>query len=315
MFKRIHLLKSPRDVVGWVMYRICPNLMSDKFHLEMNYLFTKREHLNLKDPVTFNEKLQWLKIYDRNPKYTMLVDKYRVKQWVSDTIGKEHVIPTLKMWSSADDIDIDDLPNQFVLKCNHDSGSVIICKDKSIFDLTSAKQKLSRHLATDTSAFFCEWAYRNVPRCIIAEQYMEETGQTDLMDYKFFCFDGEPKIMYMSRDHAEHATTDFFDMEFNHLPIRMQAPPSSILPEKPAEFEHMKELARKLSKGIPQVRVDFYVINGRVYFGEMTFYHCGGMVTVQPHEWNVKMGDMIHLPAKRTTKDKTHRLNYFKEKC
>lgn len=310
MFKRIHLLRSPHDYVGWLLYRVCPNLMSERFYLEMNYLFTKREHLNLDHPKTFNEKLQWLKIYDRNPLYTLLVDKYRVKEWVAHTIGPEYVIPLLVKYDSPEEIDLNKLPNQFVLKCNHDSGSVIICKDKSSFDLSIAKKKLANCLARDTSSYFGEWAYRNVPRCIIAEPYMQDRDHDDLMDYKFFCFDGIPRVMYMSRDHAAQATTDFFDMDFNHLPIRMQAPPSKVLPEKPDRFELMKRLAAELSKGIPQVRVDFYVINDRVYFGEMTFYHCGGMITVQPEEWNLKMGDMIHLPAKRTNKEKSKRVKY-----
>ena len=312
MFKRIKLLKTPKEFLGWIMIRVCPGLMSDRFYLETDYLFIKREHLDLDHPVTFNEKLQWLKIYDRNPLYTRLVDKYLVKDWVREKIGDEYVIPTIAKYNTADEISLDELPDQFVLKCNHDSGSVVICKDKSTFDLDKAKKKLSACLQRDTSSFFCEWAYRNVPRCIIAEPFMKEEGQEDLMDYKFFCFDGVPRIMYMSRDHAAQATTDFFDMDFNHLPIRMQAPPSNVLPEKPEQFERLKELASCLSQGIPQVRVDFYVINGRIYFGEMTFYHCGGMVTVQPHEWNVKMGDMIHLPKKRTTKDKGKRNKFVK---
>ena len=299
MFKRLHLIKTPKEFLGWIMFRICPNWMSDRFHLEMNYLFTKREHLDLDNPKTFNEKLQWLKIYDRNPLYTKLVDKYLVKDWVKGKIGEEYVIPTMARYNKADEINLDELPDQFVLKCNHDSGSVIICKDKSKFDLDAAKEKLTKCLKTDTSSFFCEWAYRNVPRCIIAEPFMKENGQYDLMDYKFFCFDGEPKIMYMSRDHAAHVATDFFDMDFNHLPIRMLAPPSESLPGKPEQFEELKKLATCLSEGIPHVRVDFYVINGHIYFGEMTFYHCGGMVTVQPMEWNLKMGEMIHLPAKK----------------
>lgn len=283
---------------------INPNWMSDCLHLKMTYLICKRQHLNLDNPVTFNEKLQWLKLYNRNPIYTLLVDKNKVKKWVADKIGEEYIIPTLAVYKSVDEINPDELPNQFVLKCNHDSGSVVVCKDKSSFDFEKAKSKLRKCLDTDTSAQFGEWAYRNVPRCVIAEQYMEEAGQTDLMDYKWFCFDGIPRIMYMSRDHSTHATTDFFDMEFNHLPIRMQAPPSEILPERPTNFEEMKRLAAVLSEGIPQVRVDFYVINGQIYFGEMTFYHCGGMVDVKPYEWNVKMGEMINLPPPIKSKEK-----------
>lgn len=303
-FNRIRRIKSFREFIGYVLMYINPQWMSDRLHLEMMWLILKHQHLDLGNPITFNEKVQWLKLYDRNPLYTQLVDKYLVKQWVKEKIGEQYIIPTLAVYESADEIDLDKLPNQFVLKCNHDSGSVVICKDKATFDLEAAKNNLTRCLATDTSAQYGEWAYRNVPRRIIAEQYMEEKGHTDLMDYKWFCFDGEPRIMYMSRDHAANVTTDFFDMDFNRLPMRMQAPNSVVIPEKPKQFGEMKRLASILSARIPQVRVDFYVINEQIYFGEMTFYHCGGMVDVKPYEWNEKMGDMIHLPEKRISNEK-----------
>lgn len=298
-FRKLRLLRTPKNILGWLLYTYCPSLMSERYWLEMNYLLLTRHQLNLDNPKTFNEKIQWLKLYDRNPLYTQLVDKYLVKEWVAAKIGSEHIIPTLKKYQTIDEIELSDLPDRFVLKCNHDSGSVIICRNKAQFNLDAAKMKLEECLNSDTSAFCGEWAYKNVSRCIIAEKYMEEDGQNDLMDYKFFCFDGVPRILYMSRDHAQNCTTDFFDMDFNHLPIRMQAPNSKVLPTKPKQFEELKHLAAILSQGIPQVRVDFYVINGTIYFGEMTFYHCGGMVPVQPYEWNLKMGEMITLPAKK----------------
>lgn len=298
MFRKVRFLKTPKNIVGWVMYNCCPWLMTRRYWQEMNYLLLTRQHLNLDNPKTFNEKLQWLKLYDRNPLYTKLVDKYLVKDWVAEKIGREYIIPTLAVYESPNEIVLDELPNQFVLKCNHDSGSVVICRDKNVFDFDEAKRKLDRCLKKSTYAFCGEWAYKDVPRRIIAEKYMEEVGQSDLMDYKLFCFGGVPRILYMSRDHARNCTTDFFDMDFNRLPIRMQAPNSEIPPQKPKEFDELKRLASILSQGIPQVRVDFYVINGKIYFGEMTFYHCGGMVQVQPYEWNVKMGDMIQLPSK-----------------
>lgn len=304
MFKRIRRIKTLREFWGYLLMYINPNWMSDRLHLEMTWLIVKHQHLDLDHPKTFNEKLQWLKLYDRNPEYAIMVDKCKAKNWVAEKIGEQYIIPTLAEYLTADEIDLDKLPNQFVLKCNHDSGSVVICKDKATFDLEAAKKKLTQCLATDTSAQFGEWAYRNVPRRILAEKYMEEDGQLDLMDYKWFCFDGVPRIMYMSRDHAEDARTDFFDMAFNRLPMRMQAPNSDVAPEKPKQFDEMKRIAEILSAGIPHVRVDLYVINGKIYFGEMTFYHCGGMVDVKPYEWNMKMGDMIKLPAKRPSSEK-----------
>lgn len=299
MFKRLKLISNCREFLGWILLNTFPSLMSERLKLEMIYLIHMREHLNLSNPQTFNEKLQWLKLYDRNPLYTQLVDKFLVKDWVAKKIGGEHIIETIAVYNSPDEIDISLLPNKFVLKCTHDSGSVIICKDKSTFDMSLAKKKLADCLTKSPYTPFVEWAYKNVPHRIIAEEFMEEIGQNDLMDYKLFCFNGEPKILYMSRDHAQNCTTDFFDMDFNRIPMRMQSPNSENPPAKPKQFEELKRLASILSQGIPQVRVDFYVINEQIYFGEMTFYHCGGMVPVQPYEWNLKMGEMIKLPNKK----------------
>lgn len=295
MFNRLKLVKTPREFWGWLLYRINPAWMSDRLRLETMYLYRMHDHLDLNHPVTFNEKLQWLKLYDRNPKYTMMVDKYLVKDYITQTLGESHVIPTLAVYQSADEIDFDALPNQFVMKCNHDSHSVKICTDKSKLDYDAIRKYYRERLKFEAFDVCEEWAYKDVPRRILVEKYMEDTSGDALMDYKWFCFDGEPKIMYMSRDASANPTTDFFDMDFNPLPIKMQDPNSEVLPEKPAQFEDMKAMARRLSQGIPQVRVDFYVINDQIYFGEFTFYHCGGMQKIQPEEWNVKMGDMIRL--------------------
>ena len=295
MFNRLKLVKTPREFWGWFLFRVKPSAMSDRLRLEMKYLYRMHEHLDLDHPVTFNEKLQWLKLYDRNPRYTMMVDKYLVKEYIVKILGEGHVIPTLAVYQNADEIDFEALPNQFVMKCNHDSHSVIICRDKSKLDFDSVKQYYRERLKFEAFDVCEEWAYKNVPRRILVEKYMEDLSGDALMDYKWFCFDGEPKIMYMSRDASAHPTTDFFDMDFNPLPIRMQDPNSDVLPDKPAQFEEMMAMARRLSQGIPQVRVDFYVINGQIYFGEFTFYHCGGMQKIKPDEWNVKMGDMIRL--------------------
>ena len=296
MFRRFKNIKSLKDFFGVIMLDYCPKCMSEKFWLEAIYLKWTGLHLDLRHPMTFNEKIQWMKLYDRNPLYTQLVDKNLVKEWVADKIGKQYVIPTLAVYSSEEEIDFDKLPNQFVLKCNHDSGSVIVCRNKEQIDKDEVKRHFRERLAYDCSAVCGEWAYRNVPRMIIAEQFMEDKSGEALMDYKWFCFNGIPKIMYMCRDKGEHPTTDFFDMEFNRLPIRIQDPPSEVCPDKPVLFDEMKRLAGVLSKGLPEVRVDFYVVNGQIYFGEMTFYHLGGMTQIKPYEWNVKMGEMIHLP-------------------
>lgn len=252
-------------------------------------------------PRTFNEKLQWLKLYNRNPLYTALVDKYRVKQWVADKIGWEYIIPTLEVYKSVDDINPDKLPDQFVLKCNHDSGSVVICRDKSTFDLESAKKKLAARLRHNFYMDVREWPYKNVKRCIIAEPYLEDTLSHDQPDYKFFAFDGKVKALYIAteRNNAEAETCfDFFDMFFNHIDVTNGHPNAISLPEKPKHFNEMIRIAEILSQGIPHVRCDLYEIDGRVYFGEMTFYHMGGIVKFDPATYDELLGGWISLPKR-----------------
>lgn len=273
-------------------YKHIRMLMPDKMALQLQWMRAFGKELNLNEPQTFNEKLQWLKLHDRNPLYTTLVDKYRVKQYVSEKIGSQYVVPLLAVYNSVNEIDLSSLPNQFVLKCNHDSGSFAICRDKNNFDIESAKRKLDKGLKTDFYKIAREWPYKNVKRCIIAEQYLDAEDGV-LCDYKFFCFNGKPKIMYIGADKADEPTSDFYDMDFNHLPIRMVDPNAAVPPLRPQCFEQMKLIAATLSKGIPHVRVDFYCVNNKIYFGEFTFYHMGGFSEVKPSEWNNRLGEYI----------------------
>lgn len=438
MFKKIkRYIINPYNALGYDMIKSHPNWMSDRFYLSILWKMIMGYDLDWKNPKTYNEKLQWLKLYDHNPLYTTLVDKYQVKQWVSNKIGNQYVIPTLAKYNSVDEIRLDTLPPQFVLKCNHDSGSVIICKDKSSFDVLSAKNKLSNGLQHNFYWYAREWPYKNVKRCLFAEQYLDDSIGEDisrtndssqefiitdygcfkrnktklydshwpsiesevlsvinnkttkftpinqiipqldaisralngvhtelylinkelpfveiqatdnyrlealisfspkrhrhlppnkyfksadlftfedfylyvhsspdslpfsgLKDYKWFCFSGEPKLMYIANDRSEFPTTNFYDMDFSPVPIYMKDPPSLVEIPKPQCFEEMKRLASILSHGIPQVRVDFYEFKGHVYFGEMTFFHDGGLSLVHPKEWNLKMGEWIKLPQK-----------------
>lgn len=304
MLKKIkRYLQNPYFALGNDMIRRCPHLMSDKFYLSVLWKMVMGYEIDWRHPKTFNEKLQWLKLHDHNPLYTTLVDKYRVKQWVADRIGDKYIIPTLEVFNSVDDVDLERLPDQFVLKCNHDSGSVFICKDKSKFNLEAVQDRIK--LAFDTNFYWegREWPYKNVRKCLFAEKYLEEERGAGsfggLRDYKFFCFDGIPRIMYIANDRAESPTTDFFDMDFNHLPVLMKDPPSSLPIKMPDCFTEMKELAVILSKGLPHVRVDFYEHHKRVLFGEMTFYHNSGFSLVRPNQWNLKMGEWITLPSDR----------------
>ncbi len=267
----------------------------DSLWLKVLYRAKLHRNLNLKTPVRFTEKLNWLKLHDHNPLYTRLVDKYEVKQYIKEKLGEQMVIPSYGVWEHFDDIDFDKLPNQFVLKCTHDSGRFCICRDKAVFDVEGARKKLETSLRNNFFWWTREWPYKNVKPRIIAEKYMEDGENDVLTDYKFFCFNGIPKMMYISKDVSIDPRTDFFDMEWNHLPFRLKDPNADIVPEKPSLFEEMKEIACKLSSGIPHVRVDLYVINNHIYFGEMTFFHNSGIFSVTPDEWDYKIGDWLDL--------------------
>ena len=255
-----------------------------------------KKKLNLKTPQTFNEKIQWLKLYDRNPEYTKMVDKYEVRKYIAETIGEEYLIPLLGVWDKFDDIDFAKLPEQFVLKCTHDSGGLVVCKDKSQFDINEARKKINKCLKRNYFWQSREWPYKNVKPRIIAEQYMVDESGTELKDYKLFCFDGQPKALFIATDRQIDDTKfDFYDMEFNHLPFTNGHPNAIKDIKRPQGLDDMAELARKLSSGMRQVRIDFYDINGKVYFGEITFSHWSGMVPFEPEEWDYKWGKMIKL--------------------
>ena len=272
--------------------------LPDKLYLQLKWRNCMGYKLDLTNPRTYNEKLQWLKLYDRNPLYTELVDKYAVKEYVSEKIGPGYVIPTLGVWDKVEDIEWENLPNQFVLKCTHDSGGLVICKDKSALDIKKSIKILSDSLSYDYYKAGREWPYKCVPRRIIAEKYMEDE-YGELRDYKLFCFDGKVKAMFIATDRSKgsHAVRfDFFDDQFNHLPFTNGHPNADKLPDKPKQFEKMKELAEVLSKGIPHVRVDFYEVGDQIYFGEMTLFHWSGMVPFEPKEWDYKFGEWLNLP-------------------
>ena len=262
-----------------------------KWALEDGYyeVFGRRPDLNR--PRRYTEKLQKMILRDHNPLYHRLVDKAEVKSYVSSLIGEEHIIPTLGVWSRADDIDWDSLPDCFVLKCTHDSGSALICRDKASFDREAACEKLGAALSRDYWKVSREWAYKGVKPRIIAEAYLGD----DVADYKFFCFNGKPELLFVATERqkeGEEVKFDFFDMSFNHLDIRNGHPNASVPPARPEHFEEMKDLAARLSAGLPQVRVDFYELGGKVYFGEYTFYHFRGLVPFEPDGWDVKIGNL-----------------------
>ena len=253
-------------------FRTLLRLIPDRIYIQMQYFYHFHRFANFKNPQTFNEKLQWLKLHDHNPLYTTLVDKYAVKKWVADKIGEQYVIPTIAVWEKAEDIDFDKLPNQFVLKVNHDSGGLVICKDKAQLDRQAAIAKLSRALENNGYWYGREWPYKNVKPRIIAEKYMEDDNQA-LNDYKFMVFNGKVKCSFTctERFSKDGLKVTFYDANWDIMPFERHYPRSKTPITKPLNYDEMVELAEKLSKDIPFVRVDFYSIKGKIYFGEMTF--------------------------------------------
>lgn len=273
------------------------DLLPDKAFIRFKYRLKVGKTLNLSNPETYCEKLQWIKLYDRKPIYTKMVDKYEAKLLVEKLIGAEYVIPTLGVWHQFDDIDFDSLPEQFVLKCTHDSGGIVICKDKKTFDRQSAKIKIEKCLRSNYYLHNREWPYKKISPRIIAEAYLEDPGSDQLRDYKIMTFMGEPKLLYLMQDRyiSPPGFADVFDMDGKHLNLCIERTPAEHCPSLPIHFEKMKELSSKLSKDTYHLRVDFYEVEGRVYFGEMTFFHMGGFVPPKPESWNQQMGSWMHL--------------------
>lgn len=286
--KAFYLAASARGLTSWI---------PDSVHLKIMFRLSLGTRLDLNNPQTYNEKLQWLKLHDRNPVHTLLVDKFRVKGWVAERIGEEHVTKAIAVWSNVEDIDIGSLPKQFVLKTNHDSGGVVVCRDKADFDASRACDFLGKRLKRNYYWGTREWPYKDVPPLVFAEEYLEEFDSGDLPDYKFFCFNGKVKAMYVisGRFSKEGPKSDYFDAEYNHLPFINKYPNAAATPKKPKHFEEMKRAAEKLSEGIPHVRVDFFETAEGYYFGEMTFFHWSGLVRFEPEEWDYTFGSWIDL--------------------
>lgn len=294
------LFNDRRTIKIGLLYKFAKFYSDEKFlkrlfKLEMGY------ELNLENPQTFSEKLQWLKLYNRKPEYTQMVDKYAVKEYVANIIGEEYIIPTLGVWDRVEDIDFDKLPNQFVLKTTHGGGNtgVVICKDKSTFDKNKAKIRLASSLKSDIYKSLREWPYKAVKKRIIAEVLIESKDGGDLPDYKFFCFNGEPKYCQVIAGRETGTTTiDWYDREWNHQLFHepKNYPFSEKGHKRPNCLNEMWSLATKLSQGQPFLRVDFYEIDNAIKFGELTFFPTSGMGGFKPTEWDSKFGEWIKLP-------------------
>lgn len=280
------------------------NYLPDKMAISIKYKNNFLKKLDLKNPITFNEKLQWLKLYDRKPEYTMMVDKYRVKNYVEKLIGEEYIIPTLGVWSDFDDIDFSQLPEQFVLKCNHGSGDAIICKNKESFDVSESKEKINRALKENYYLISREWPYKDVSRLIIAEEYIEDCKTHEARDYKFFCFDGKVKCFKVDFGRFEEHHANWYDVNGNLLSYgEIVCPPCfEATIDLPEDLSKMIEIAEILSPNYPFLRVDLYYVNGKIYFGELTFYPASGLLRFTDDEWDKQMGEWLKLPISNIRK-------------
>lgn len=293
------IVKKPLLALYNFYWESIARIMSDEAYLKYVYKRNFHRELNLENPQSFNEKLNWLKLYNRNPLYTQLADKYQVKKIVAERIGSKYVVPNYGVWERFDDIDFDTLPNQFVLKTTGDSFGVTLCKDKTCFDKKAAKDKFTYCLKKNYYYRTREWPYKDIKQRIIADMLLDEHTGHELRDYKFWCFNGVPKIMYLTNK-GSHITENFYDMDFNPVMDIDHGFPR-VQPEfkKPECFDEMKQLAAKLSQGIPFVRIDFFYVGGKVYFGEFTFFDWAGLYPFKTYEMDLRIGSWLELPTTR----------------
>ncbi|MGX5522828.1 ATP-grasp fold amidoligase family protein [Bacillus toyonensis] len=294
-------IKNPYKLASYLGERGMLKSIPDEIYLKWIYRARMDKNLDIDNPITFNEKLQWLKLYDRNPLYTQLVDKYEVRKYISNIIGERYLIPLLGVYEKFSDIDFDKLPSQFVLKCTHDSGGLVVCKDKNTLDMESAERKINRSLKRNYYYLQREWPYKDVKPRIICEKYMLDESNEELKDYKFLCFNGKVQCSFvcLNRGKKEGLNVDFYDLNWNPMPFIRQYPNSGQKINKPKNYDQMIEFAELLSKDFPFVRVDFYEVNGNLYFGELTFYPGSGLEKFSPEKYDEIFGDWMKLPKEK----------------
>lgn len=277
------------------------NIFSDKEYIKKYYYKIFNRKINLKNPKSFNEKENWLKLYDRRPIYTVMADKYAAREYISKHFGDKYLVPLIGVWDRADDIDFENLPDCFVMKCNHDNG-VLICRDKAKIDFEKTRKEFSDRLIRDYYRKRREWPYKNIKRKIICEKLMENTDGSELLDYKVFCFNGIARIIEVNSDRfSGHSKEDHYDINWNHLDLKFENyEQSGDRFEKPVFFDEMINISEKTASGIPFLRVDFNCWNGKIYIGEMTFYHNAGFAKFEDYKWDELLGSWIELPNRKT---------------
>lgn len=292
-------VKHPARIYSFLAMRGFTDFVSDELHVRILFRAFFGYKLDLSNPKTFNEKLQWLKLYDRNREYTVMADKLASKAWASSRIGPQFVVPALASWGSAEEISLDDLPDQFVLKTNHDSGGVIVCRDKASFDLSAAKRVLSKNLSRNYYWYGREWPYKDIKPTVFAERYLPTGEDGDLPDFKVLCFDGIPRFIELHRGRASHHTQDWYDCDWNLLDMNQEyAEQSGRSYPKPDCLGEMLRLSGILSSGVPHLRVDWFVVHGRLYLGELTFFDGSGLTSFDDPSNDLLIGNYIRLPEK-----------------
>ena len=296
-----YIARNPESLFMMLGSKGLLNWIPDNVYVYIYSSLSLGYSVNLKKPQTFNEKMQWLKLYDRNSVYTELADKYEVRKHIAKKIGEEYLIPLVGgPWKSVEEIDFSALPNQFVLKTTHDSGGIVFCKDKNNFDIERAKEKLKKHLRRKYYYGKREWPYKGINPQIVAEQYMKDGESENLTVYKIFCFGGEPKIIQtIQNDKTKDESIDYFSPDWTLLDMRQNFPNSDTPMAKPEKLEEMLAIAKSLSEGFPFIRTDLYSINNNVYFSELTFYSDSGSAAFDPPEWDRILGSWIKLPDKK----------------
>ena len=295
--KLIKVVKKP-SLILLKLDRLGFIRLSDELFLKLRFKSELGYKLNLDNPKTFNEKLQWLKLHDRNPNYGKMVDKYEVRKYISETLGEDLSIPLLGVYDKFEDIDFNKLPNQFVIKCTHDSGGLVICKNKDKLDYKKAKKKIEKSLKRNYFYPGREWPYKNLKPRIIIEKYMVDNKVKDLIDYKIMCFNGEPlyTFVYSERFSDDGVKATFFDKDWNILDFKRKFGDTKVNIKKPINYDKMLEYSKKIAQNIPFVRIDWYEVNGKLYFGEITFFPSSGFGAFNPQEWDLKLGNQIKLP-------------------
>lgn len=297
--KLVKIIKNPNLIVIYFGSRGNLRWISDETYLRILHKARMNETLNLEKPKSFNEKLQWLKLYDRRPEYREMTDKYEVRKYIESRIGDEYLIPLLGVWERFEDIDFNLLPEQFVLKCTHDSGSAVICNKSDGIDEIKLRKFFKKKLKFDYYWGSREWNYHGIKPRVIAEKYMVDESGIELKDYKIFTFGGKAKVIQVDYGRFTNHKRNIYTTDWEYLNVNVKVPtdPTHKI-NKPNKLYEMIKLAELLSEGIPHVRVDFYIINDKIYFGELTFHHAGGQEVFHPESFAMKMGSWITLPSK-----------------